>query len=171
MYAKTGPRLILADSLTSHRYPEDTQSVACSAGTTTVGPGFPNCAPPAVTTCGADGCARDTIIGNCKGCWVQFSQYFLSIPGSSTDYKCNIHNNGYICRIDPAGTCDFGQLPTEMSHWIPSVVSASYRGGNSALSDMCCDGDGTYNVGGTDCPALTPNAAACDDPPIWGPGT
>ena len=133
--------------------------------------GFPNCDPPVVSTCGADGCARDTIIGNCKGCWVQFSQYFLSIPGSSTDYKCNIHNNGYICRIDPSGTCDFGQLPTEMSHWIPSVVSASYRGGFSALSDMCCDGDGTYNVGGTDCPALTPNAAACDDPPIWGPGT
>ena len=132
--------------------------------------GFPNCAPGVITTCGTDACARDVIVGNCKGCWVQFSQYYLAIPGTGADYLCNITNNGYICRVDPSGTCDFGLLPDEISHWIPSVVSASYRGGNTPLNSMCCSGDGTIVISGDDCPATSPNAALCDEPPIWGPG-
>ncbi len=129
-----------------------------------------DCDPGVVTTCGTDGCARDTIIGNCKGCWVQFSQYFLKLPSASSQYGCNVSNNGYVCRVDPTGTCDFGLLPTGISHWIPSVVSGSYRSGNTSLSDLCCDGDGTIVISGADCPATTPLAADCDDPPVWGPG-
>ena len=114
-----------------------------------------------------DTCFQDIIVGNCRGVWAQFTHYYLNLPGSSSAYECGVSNDVYICRVDPGGTCDFGNLPDEISHPIPEPVSASIRNGLS--SNPCCGGDGTINFGSVECPATTPNAPDCDDPSVWGP--
>ncbi len=130
------------------------------------------CSPGLISACGGTSnifCMQDIIVGNCRGVWVQFSQYDLELPTAANEYTCNTSNDGFICRVDPGGTCDFGSLPDEISHQIPTEVSESVRNGDTT-GGLCCGGDGTYEINATtQCPAITPNAADCDDPTNWGP--
>ena len=134
--------------------------------------GLIGCAPGVLSACGGTSdiyCMEDVIVGNCKGVWAQFSHYYKNLATDSNEYECGVSNDGYICRVMPGGTCDFGSLPDEIGHEIPTEVSESVRNGDTANGALCCGGEGTYERGTAQCPALTPDAADCDDPTNWGP--
>jgi hypothetical protein len=129
-----------------------------------------NCTSQPTTSCGSSSggwtstCTQDTIVGNCKGLWIQFTQYDL-VDLSTASYGCTMTNDAYLCRIPPGGSCDFGLLPDEMGHNIPEEVSGSIRAGNSPSGfSGCCGGLGTYQLGSAVCPATTPRGDACADP-------
>lgn len=127
------------------------------------------CVPSVLFSCASnDGttCTQDTIVGNCKGVWVQFTQYELQ-DLSTNSYRCTMTNDGYICRVPNGGSCDFGELPDEISHLMPEVVAAAERT-TPADTSICCDSIGTKKVGTTICVATNPNGTACDTPDQWG---
>ena len=136
-----------------------------------------DCDPPVTATCGdtePEICNGDVIVGTCRGVWVNYWSYlYAKATGTYTlNYVCGDSNNGYLCRLDDiADTCEWDDLPAAVPHWIPQEVSASVRNGTSATANLCCDGKGTFLHSSIYvCPATTPRADACDDPPVWGPG-
>jgi len=129
-----------------------------------------NCTPQPTSSCGSSAggwtttCTQDTIVGNCKGLWIQFTQYDLQDLALNS-YGCSATNDGYLCRVPPSGSCDFGLLPDQMGHDIPEEVSSSIRAGNSPLGFTgCCGGLGTYQNGSSVCPATTPRGPDCKEP-------
>ena len=151
------------------------QTVASSPGSSCTDiclftPDPAECAPGPTASCGTnDGttCTQDIVVGNCKGVWIQFSQYDLQDLALAT-YRCTITNDGYICRVPVSGNCDYGALPDEISHLIPESVSSAYRV-DGTTTGLCCGGVGLYNpFGSFNCVSTAPVAAACPDPGDWG---
>lgn len=113
-------------------------------------------------------CLQDMIVGNCKGCWIQFTQYQTGTGNGGLG--CGGSYDSYLCRVAPEETqCDFGSLPDEMSHRIPVPVSNVSRQPGSTTT-LCCDGDASFSNNGPKCPANTVDSTVqCDDPTVWGP--
>ena len=134
---------------------------------------FPStCDPGTTSTCGGttpDICFIDTIVGNCKGCWIQFVQYQKGTGEGGLG--CGGVYDSYLCRVPAVNpACDFGLLPDEIFHEIPYVVSAASRLNALSSAGLCCDGDGSITFGPVQCPGNNPNSPdECDDPTDWGP--
>ena len=119
----------------------------------------------------AEDCFIDTIVGNCKGCWIQYVQY--GTVGSGQKSSCLGVFNSFLCRVPDLSTqCDFGELPNEITHQIPYVVSNLGRQTVPVPTLLCCDGTASVNVSPLNitCPALYYDSTVeCEDPTEWGP--
>ena len=140
------------------------QTINSSGGGCCCGSIPSGCAPGPTTSCGGTAytttCTIDTIVGNCKGCWIQFARYDLSSHDSNLRYGCN-KNDAYLCRTPGSSdTCTFGDLPDDIHHQIPSEVSSAIRN-DPNTSAACCGGEGTHTYNSNQCPSASPNAADC----------
>lgn len=130
-----------------------------------------NCDCGAFSFCGSpdpENCLIDTIVGNCKGCWIQHIQYASTATQGVS--SCNGVFNSFLCRVPDLSTqCDFGELPNEITHQIPYVVSKLGRQSPPVSTILCCDGTASLQYGLATCPASRYDSTeTCAPPEEWG---
>ena len=106
---------------------------------------------------------------SCNGILMRYSVYCADNWTQGTDpWSCCLKNDATLCVVAPGSDqckLDLETLTENLWHYIPEVVSQSWRNGWGTSSDeLCCGGEGQFQWGSVICPAPTPQASDCTYP-------